>query len=96
MNTAIDVMKESVLHQTRIVATNDMHVTKKDCDYILLPVWMVNVKYKNKDYTFAMNGQTGKLVGNLPVSTKRVVGLFAAIAASLSAIGVTALLLLAH
>ena len=43
-----------------------------------------------------MNGQTGKLVGTVHVSAKRVVGLFAAIAASLSAIGVTALLLLAH
>ena len=36
--------------------------------------------------------QTGKLVGKLPVSTKRVVGLFAAIAALLIAISVTALL----
>ena len=35
-------------------------------------------------------------VGNLPVSTKRVIGLFAAIAAPLIAIGVTALLLLAR
>lgn len=73
MNTAIDVMKESVLHQTRIVATNDMHVTKKDCDYILLPVWMVNVKYKNKDYTFAMNGQTGEIVGNIPIDIGKTI-----------------------
>lgn len=64
--------------------------------YALLPVWILNTKWEGKDFLFAMNGQTGKLVGNLPVSTKRVVGLFATIAASLSAIGVTALLLLAH
>ena len=64
--------------------------------YALLPVWILNTKWEGKDFLFAMNGQTGKLVGNLPVSTKRVVGLFAAIAASLSAIGVTALQLLAH
>ena len=51
---------------------------------------------EGKDFLFAMNGQTGKLVGNLPVSTKRVIGLFAAIAASLIAISVTALLLLAR
>lgn len=43
-----------------------------------------------------MNGQTGKLVGNLPVSTKQVIGLFAAIAAPLIAISVTALLLMAR
>lgn len=35
--------------------------------YGLLPVWILNTKWKDKDYTFAMNGQTGKLVGDLPV-----------------------------
>ena len=64
--------------------------------YALLPVWILNTKWEDKDFLFAMNGQTGKLVGNLPVSTKRVVGLFAAIAAPLIAISVTALLLLAR
>ena len=64
--------------------------------YALLPVWILNTKWEGKDYLFAMNGQTGKLVGNLPVSTKRVIGLFAAIAAPLIAISVTALLLMAR
>ena len=64
--------------------------------YALLPVWILNTRWEGKDFLFAMNGQTGKLVGNLPVSTKRVIGLFAAIAASLIAISVTALLLLAR
>ena len=57
---------------------------------------MLHTKWNGQDFLFAMNGQTGKLVGNLPVSTKRVIGLFAAIAASLIAISVTALLLLAR
>lgn len=64
--------------------------------YALLPVWILNTRWEGKDFLFAMNGQTGKLVGNLPVSTKRVVALFAAIAAPLIAISVTALLLLAR
>ena len=36
--------------------------------YILLPVWILNTKYKDKIYTFAMNGQTGKIIGNLPIN----------------------------
>ena len=40
-----------------------------------------------------MNAQTGKLVGKLPVSTKRVIALFAAIASLLITLSVTALLL---
>lgn len=35
--------------------------------YALLPVWLLTTRYKDKTYTFAMNGQTGKLVGNLPI-----------------------------
>ena len=38
--------------------------------YALLPVWMLTTRYQNKLYTFAMNGQTGKMVGNLPIDWK--------------------------
>ena len=64
--------------------------------YALLPVWILNTRWEGKDFLFAMNGQTGKLVGNLPVSTKRVIGLFAAIATLFVAISVTAILLMAR
>lgn len=39
--------------------------------YMLLPVWMLVSKYQGKDYLFAMNGQTGKIVGELPISSSR-------------------------
>ncbi len=35
--------------------------------YALYPVWLLNTTWKGEKYTFAMNGQTGKFVGNLPV-----------------------------
>ena len=35
--------------------------------YALCPVWLLNTKWKDQKYTFAMNGQTGKLVGDLPL-----------------------------
>ena len=35
--------------------------------YALLPVWIMTTRYQDKPYTFAMNGQTGKMVGNLPI-----------------------------
>ena len=44
----------------------------KNVSYILLPVYMVNVKYENKFYTFAMNGQSGKFIGNIPLNKKKV------------------------
>ena len=35
--------------------------------YALYPVWFLNTTWQGKQYTFAMNGQTGKLVGDLPL-----------------------------
>ncbi len=35
--------------------------------YVLYPVWLLNTEWKGKRYTFAMNGQTGRLVGDLPL-----------------------------
>ena len=36
--------------------------------YALYPVWILNTTYDGEKYVFAMNGQTGKLVGDLPLS----------------------------
>ena len=38
--------------------------------YALLPAWILTTRWQNKVYTFAMNGQTGKMVGNLPIDWK--------------------------
>lgn len=50
--------------------------------YALYPVWLLNTTWKGNKYVFAMNGQTGKFVGDLPVdkaaATKWTLGLTAA------------------
>lgn len=35
--------------------------------YALFPVWILNTTWNGEKYTFAMNGQTGKFVGDLPM-----------------------------
>lgn len=52
------------------VAAN-MNVANGMCRYALYPVWILNVKWNNEIHTFAMNGQTGKLVGNIPTEEKK-------------------------
>ncbi|WP_033828757.1 TFIIB-type zinc ribbon-containing protein [Bacillus andreraoultii] len=49
--------------------------------YVLLPIWMVTYNYRQKDYIFAMNGQTGKVVGKPPISRGKIAGWFAGITA---------------
>lgn len=45
--------------------------------YALYPVWMLNTSWNGERYTFAMNGQSGKFVGNLPSDKGKAVGSFA-------------------
>lgn len=40
---------------------------KRAVKYGLFPVWFLNTRWNGKDYHFVMNGQTGKLIGDLPV-----------------------------
>jgi DNA-directed RNA polymerase subunit RPC12/RpoP len=40
-------------------------------DYSMLPIYLLINKYKGKDHVFIVNGQTGKVVGDTPISFKR-------------------------
>jgi ssDNA-binding Zn-finger/Zn-ribbon topoisomerase 1 len=40
--------------------------------YLLLPVWVSTFRYKDKLYRFVVNGQTGKVGGQTPISAWRV------------------------
>ncbi len=51
--------------------TDNIFVTDGQCKYALLPVWLLNTKWKGKDYLFAVNGQNGKFVGDLPFDRKK-------------------------
>jgi len=53
--------------------------------YALLPVWLLTTRYKDQTYLFAMNGQTGKLVGDLPVDKAAYWKWWAGIAAGVTA-----------
>ena len=49
--------------------------------YALFPVWILNTKWENQLYTFAMNGQSGKIAGNLPLDKKAYWRMFIIMAA---------------
>ena len=69
-------VKKSIEEEFRQTIHGYDVVTCKDCfidtvnavyKYALYPVWILNTNWKGNKYVFAMNGQTGKLVGDLPV-----------------------------
>ena len=81
-NSAIAAMESTVTgYSTCSVSHADVRIHREEPEYALLPVWLLSTRWQDKNYLFAMNGQTGKLIGDLPVSMGRLaiwfIGLFA-------------------
>ena len=47
--------------------SGSVRLRNAEASYALYPVWLLNTSWQGEQYTFAMNGQTGKFVGDLPV-----------------------------
>lgn len=74
MESAVkDKMKESAgKYDKKSISSYYETLSNKSSQYAMLPVWLLNVEYKNKMYTFAINGDTGKSVGKLPISSLKM------------------------
>ena len=63
-----EAFKATVIGYDTVTAESSNVSTKNGIvKYALYPVWLLNVKFNGEIYPFAMNGQTGKFVGNLPM-----------------------------
>lgn len=63
-----EAFAQTVKNYTTVVAENsNIRLSSGKVKYALYPVWILNTTWKDEKFTFAMNGQTGKFVGNLPV-----------------------------
>lgn len=84
-NYAAQMMKASVSgYMTIRTRDQDVHMGKEEWKYLLLPVWVLTYRGSDgKMYYYAMNGQTKKICGVLPVDKKRMAGLFLGIFFSL-------------
>ena len=90
-STAVEALRNTVTgYESCIPLREDVSVQHSQVHYALMPVWLLSTKWKDKIYLFAMNGQTGKLIGDLPVCKQRLLtwfgGIFAASAVVLGLI----------
>ena len=74
-------------HSVRPLASN-LKLDDPSVQYVLLPVYLITSKYAGKAYQFAVNGQTGKVIGSLPISKGRFWGLLLGLGSLLSVIAV--------
>jgi transcription elongation factor Elf1 len=80
-----EIEYENRADAARVTSLNTSYANVK-FKYLLLPVWMSAFKYGGKTYRFMVNGQTGEVGGDAPISPIRV-----AIAVALGIAAVAAL-----
>lgn len=68
-----------------VPVSNHVRLQNGTAKYALYPVWLLSTSWNGEHYTFAMNGQTGKLVGDLPVDKAACAKWFCGIAGAVSA-----------
>jgi DNA-directed RNA polymerase subunit RPC12/RpoP len=81
-------------YESCIPIAKNIQLNRGKVYYALLPVWLLTTKWEGKDYLFSINGQTGRLAGDLPCSMTKYWRLFAVIAGVLSVLGTAVLALL--
>lgn len=52
---------------TVVAESSNIRLKNGSTKYVLYPVWILNTTWNGKKFVFAMNGQTGKFVGDLPL-----------------------------
>ena len=84
-NAMNDHLQSSLLGYSSVIPTSrQLSIDHSRARYVLLPVWILNTRYQGKLYTFAMNGQTGKMTGQFPICPKRSALWFAGMCAGFS------------
>ena len=77
-------LKDSVKNYNSVRVMKQKEKIHPDkAEYGMLPVWLLSSNFQGKNYLFAMNGQSGKMIGDLPISKAKlaawVVGVFAVV-----------------
>jgi divalent metal cation (Fe/Co/Zn/Cd) transporter len=67
-NTFKEKIKSTVKGYNEVSEKSEaVKLSQAKAEYAMLPVWMMTTRYNGESYTFGINGQTGKMVGSLPI-----------------------------
>ncbi len=90
-----ELLKETMTGYTTVLPQGTtVKINKIVGDYTLLPLWILTYNKGGKVYTYAMNGHTGKVYGELPISGKKLWLLFAIMSLGITFLGMIGGLLL--
>ena len=74
-NTMRSKVRDTIKHNTIAHRAEDFEYSGEQASYAMFPVWTLVTRWGGKTCKFAMNGQTGRMVGDLPVSPFRMMAL---------------------
>lgn len=81
---ARNIINDSINSYTSLTVRSEQYkIMNTKWEYMLLPVWFMTYKYNGNMYSFAVNGQTGKLAGTPPLNKMKL--LLASLGAGLAA-----------
>jgi DNA-directed RNA polymerase subunit RPC12/RpoP len=90
-STTAELCDTVIGYDTVIPEAMGVALSEGKAQYALYPVWLLYTEWQGQKYVFAMNGQTGKFVGDLPMDKKKAnlwtFGIAAAVAAGLTLLG---------
>ena len=75
-------------------ANTRIQLLNSQVSQVLMPVWMLNTRWQDHTYTFAMNGQTGRFIGDLPTDKGKFWGWLMGLTAGIGLGGYVILFLL--
>lgn len=86
-----DAFAATVLGYTTVIpVSSNINLQNSRARYALYPVWILNTRWNDQNFAFAVNGQTGKIAGNLPMDKaafwKWLLGVSAGVSAAVFAL----------
>lgn len=73
MDYSLNIIRKNVNHQLKKVNKNNIGVNFSNNKSVLVPLYLLNVSYKGKTYTYIMNGSTGKTTMKLTYGKKEII-----------------------
>ena len=67
-----DLVRRDIGGEKQRIHSLDIHYSDETFKLVLLPIWIAALKYRDKSYTFIVNGRTGEVRGDRPLSWLKV------------------------
>lgn len=84
----VDALRSTITHYSTLsLDSSSISFKSNSAAYAYYPVWTLNTKYREQNFKFVINGQTGKLVGNLPMSVPKYIAWFISMFIIFAALG---------